>query len=182
MKCSQKRGCWAQLQLSSCKGTHPPHIPDNTDICHTPCLSHIGELWHGGSGTLSFGQKHSAGRVQEAMLHSSVVTGISQHAKKRRAHTHARSHGVRSNVIPSLSANKSWQGECRMSLCWLANDRWSPGAIRQTNDGFIRTCHWQVMNAALSKPYLEHDKNWKRGGSCYVGCSQGFVCVSSLCF
>lgn len=129
---------------------------------------------------LPFGQKHSAGlragRVQEAMLHSSVVTGISQHAKRD-------THRVRLDVIPSLSANESWQGECRVSLPWLANDRWSPGAIRRTNDGFIRTCHWQVMNAALSKPYLERDKNWKRGGRCYVGCSEGsFVFISSMCF
>lgn len=95
MKCSPKRGCWAQVQLSSCKDTQPPHIPDNTDICCTPCPSHIGELRHEGSGTLSPGQKHSASWVQEAMLHSSVVTGVSQHAKRdahslTHTHTHTR--------------------------------------------------------------------------------------------
>lgn len=41
-----------------------------------------------------------------------------------------------------------------MSLHWRANDRWSPGAIRQTNEGIIRMCHWQVMNAALSKNHI----------------------------
>lgn len=31
-------------------------------------------------------------------------------------------------------------------------DRWRPGAIRQTNDGFIKT-HWRrVMNAAAAPP------------------------------
>lgn len=97
--------------------------------------------------------------------------------------THTLTHKVRSNVIPSLSANASWQGEGCVFLHWLASDRWNPGAIRQTNDGFIRTCHWQVMNAALSKPYLERDKNWERGGKCYVGCSGGsFVSISRVCF
>lgn len=105
MKCSHKRGCWAQVQLSSCKDTQPPHIPDNTDICCTPCPSHIGELRHGGSGTLSLGQKHSAGWVQEAMLRSRVVTEISQHAK-RDMHAHTRYSRMWSPLCQGLRAGK----------------------------------------------------------------------------
>lgn len=70
---------------SSCRAakthTHPTFLTTQTYVT-LPVRATLGELWHGGSGTLSPGQKHSAGRVQEAMLHSSVITGISQHAKK----------------------------------------------------------------------------------------------------
>lgn len=43
VKCSPKSCCWAQLQLSTWKDAHPAHIPDSTDICHTPCPSYTGE-------------------------------------------------------------------------------------------------------------------------------------------
>lgn len=47
---------------------------------------------------------------------------------------------------------------------WLSSDRWSPGAIRQTNDSFITTCRWRVINSALFKPYLQEGLCWLFGG------------------
>lgn len=97
---------------------------------------------------------HTAHLLQEGMHHHGDCTCISQQAKIGRV-----THDVRSSVIPSLLENESWQGECCVSVQWLASDRWSPGAVRRTNDSFIRMCHWQVMNAALSKSYLEQDED-----------------------
>lgn len=156
MKCSQKRSCSAQLQLSSCSDTRPPHIPHYTDICHTPGSSHIGgtvarRQWH----AFSWPKSTRAAKCKRPCFAAAPLQDF--HSTRKEIHTRGEVERE-----PPLSPNESWQGECRASLHWLANDRWSPGAIRQTNDGFIRTCHWQVMNAALSEPYLEQDKNWEK--------------------
>lgn len=101
VKCSPKRRCWAQLQLSSWKDAHPAHIPDNTDICHTPCPSYTGELSTKAVARFLLAKKRFTGQTQGAMSQGCVATGTAQHAK---TDTHD---GERTDVIPSLTASES---------------------------------------------------------------------------
>lgn len=146
-----------ELQLH----TPTPQSRPHRHMSHSRFEPHRGTVarrqWH----AFSWPESAQPGRVQEAMFHSSAVTGFSQHAKRDR-HTHAHTRGKVERDPPSVSERRAGKVNVACVCTGLQNDRWSPGAIRQTNDGFIRTCHWQVMNAALTEPYLERDKNWEK--------------------
>ena len=177
MKWSPKRGCWAQLQLSSCKDAHPPRVPDNTDICHTPCPSHTGELWHGGSGTLSLGQEHSAGRVQVqgAMLHSSAATVQEFHSVQKETHTHAHRGWARTWSPLCRRTRAGKVNAARLCIGLPVTDGAQVPLGRQTTASLGRaTGKWWMLP---SPRHIWNEIKTGREVGRYVGCSGRQLCV-----
>lgn len=173
MKCSQKRSRSAQLQLSSCNCTRLPRSPDHTDICHTPGSSHIGELWHGGSGMLSLGRK-ALSRAECKRPCFTVVLLQGFHSMRKETDTHTRTLGERSNVIRPLSANEElarWMLRVSALACKMTDGAQVPLGRRTTASLGRATGKWWMLP---SPSHIWNEiKTGKRGARCYVGCSEG---------
>lgn len=124
--------------------------------------------WH----AFSWPESAQPGRVQEAMFHSSAVTGFSQHAKRDR-HTYTHTRGKVERDPPSVSERRAGKVNvaCVCTGLQMTDGAQVPLGRRTTASLGRATGKWWMLP---SPSHIWNEiKTGKRGARCYVGCSEG---------
>lgn len=157
-----------ELQLH----TPTPQSRPHRHMSHSRFEPHRGTVarrqWH----AFSWPETAQPGRVQEAMFHSSAVTGFSQHAKRDR-HTHAHTRGKVERDPPSVSERRAGKVNvaCVCTGLQMTDGAQVPLGRRTTASLGRATGKWWMLP---SPSHIWNEiKTGKRGARCYVGCSEG---------